>query len=139
MSAASAPFRTTPSAAPVGATTAAALRCWLQAQQRAHAADGEGDVAEIRRTMRRFAEAGRQRGAPVEQLIVLLKELWTTLPSEPYADGRRGGRGVGTRMVLERIIRTCIEEYYAARPATGPLAGDRHIPGGSSGEAAASA
>jgi hypothetical protein len=110
----------TGAAIPVGASTSAALRCWLQAQRRAHAADGGIDLAEVRRTMRRLAEAGRVRGASVERLIVLLKELWASLP--PDGDGHRTAHSVESRAVLDGIVRVCIEEFYAsADAATGRL------------------
>ena len=67
--------------------------------------------------MRRFVEAGRQRGAPVERLIVLLKELWATLPPDPDGASRLTAHGGGSRAVLEGIIRVCIEEFYAPTPA----------------------
>ena len=126
----------TAGASPVEASTSAALRCWLQAQRRAHAPDGEIDPAEVRRTMRRLAEAGRARGAPVERLIVLLKELWASLPAD--GDGHRAAHGVGSRTVLDGIIRVCIEEFYAAPGAegaeTGWLAPERRRGGGASAE-----
>lgn len=112
---ASAAWRTTPLASPVGTSTSAALRCWLQAQRRADA-DGGIDPTEVRRTMRQLAGAGRQRSVPVERLIMLLKELWATLPPDPDGDGRMAARGVGSRAVLDGIIRMCIEEFYATAP-----------------------
>jgi hypothetical protein len=84
--------------------------------------------------MRRLAEAGRARGAPVEQLIVLLKELWAGLPAD--ADGHRTARSVESRAVLDGVIRVCIEEFYAsaADAATGRLVPDRRTGRGASTE-----
>ena len=93
----------TSAVSPVGASTSAALRCWLQAQRRVHALDGGIDLAEVRRTMRRLAEAGRARGASVERLIVLLKELLASLPAE--GDGYRTAHRAPSWAVLVGYIR----------------------------------
>jgi hypothetical protein len=96
------------------------------------------DLAEVRRTMRRLAEAGRARGAPVERLIVLIKTLWASLPAD--GDGHRTAHGVGGRAVLDGIIRLCIEEFYASPGAeTGWLAPKRRMSGGTSAEPPAGA
>jgi hypothetical protein len=100
-----------------------------------HAVDGAVDLSEVRRTMRRLAEAGRARGAPVERLIVLLKELWATLPAD--GPGHRPAQGVTGRAVLDGIIRVCIEEFYALPGAeTGWLAPERRTGGGATAEPA---
>jgi hypothetical protein len=120
---------------PVGASTTAALRCWIQALQRAHAAGRGVDSAEVRRTMRRLAEAARPRGARVEQLIVLLKQLWGTLPAGEDWGGHRTAHGVDGRGVLDGLIRVCIEEFYApAHAPAGPPAPDGRRAGGESPE-----
>jgi hypothetical protein len=120
---------------PVGASTTAALRCWIQALQRAHAAGRGVDSAEVRRTMRRLAEAARPRGARVEQLIVLLKQLWGTLPAGEDWGGHPTAHGVDGRGVLDGLVRVCIEEFYASPGSeTGWLAPDRRTGGGATAE-----
>ncbi len=44
----------------------------------------------------------------VERLIILLKELWNTLPSD--GDGMAV---MHARDVFDQIVHACIEEYYA--------------------------
>jgi hypothetical protein len=98
-----------------------------------HAPDGGIDLVEVRRTMRRLAEAGRARGAPVARLIVLLKELWATLPAD--GDGHRPAHSAEGRAVLDGIVRVCIEEFYASPGSeTGWLAPDRRTGGGATAE-----
>jgi len=102
----------------VGATIA--LRAWLHARRRAHATGAEVHTPEVRRSLRPVCDDIRQRGARVEQLIVLLKELWGTLPPDEDGDARSTGYRDGRREVLDGIVRVCIEEFYAAdtdRPA----------------------
>lgn len=119
---------TSPGASPVGASTTTALRCWLQAKRRAHTLGSTVEASEVRGTMRRLVEAGRARGARVEQLIVLLKELWATLPEAADGDGRHADRSVRSRVVLDGIVRVCIEEFYASAPATaGRVAADGRL------------
>ena len=96
---------------PSGATTA--LRCWLQTQRRAHAAGAELRTADVRRALRPVCDAARHRGARVEQVIVLLKELWATIPPDELREGRGRAYPDARREVLDGIVRVCIEEYYA--------------------------
>jgi hypothetical protein len=95
------------------ASTLGALRCWLQAQRRLSAARGRSDPAEVRRVMRGLAERAAERDLLVEQLIVLLKELWASLPASPALDDVGAWYERDRRAVLDDIIRVCIEEYYA--------------------------
>lgn len=98
---------------PVSATTA--LRSWLQAQRRTHAADVGFRTADVRRALRPVCDDARRRGARVEQLIVMLKDLWATIPP----DSGGNGHSSADREILDGIVRVCIEEFYAPQ---GPAA-----------------
>jgi hypothetical protein len=109
-----APSAGSPSESPLPAGATTALRCWLQAQRRRHAAGAELRAADIRRALRPVCDEARQRGARVEQVIVLLKELWASLPPDEAVDGRGRGYTDTRREVLDGVVRVCIEEFYAA-------------------------
>jgi hypothetical protein len=104
---------------PAGAT--AALRSWLQAQHRAHATAADVHTADVRRALRPVCAEAHRRGVRVEEVIVLLKELWATLPPDPDRDGFRDAR----REVLDTIVSTCIEEYYASPTVASPTVARR--------------
>ena len=82
-------------------------------------------VAELRRTLARSLESGdhgddlkallnraateaRQNGMQAEQLMLVLKDIWYSLPQL----ATRPGDGVQTRL-LQQLIARCIQEYYA--------------------------
>ena len=74
----------------------------------------EGEV-ELRRTIRALADAARGRGLRAEQLVVALREAWTTLP-EARAITPRSRRAE----VAAHLVGVCIDEYYAgAKAGTG--------------------
>ena len=83
----------------------------------------EGGVSggELRGAMRLFCEEGRRRGLPAEQLIIMLKHVWHSLPGVGVC--RHGGEG---DELLGRVVAICIAEFYAAPDA-------RERPGGGVG------
>jgi hypothetical protein len=85
-----------------------ALRAWLQAQRNGALSGHALAHGDVRRAMRMVCDDVRQRGIPVERLIILLKEQWLTLTD----DG--AGSSTRSRDALEEIIRTCIDEFYAS-------------------------
>jgi hypothetical protein len=94
------------------------LRNWLEAERRGRAADAAGRAtAEDRRLLHEACEEAHRRGTHVEQLIILIKQLWPTLPPRAAGDGRGALRGEdwrdGERQALERVVRVCIEEFYS--------------------------
>lgn len=107
------------------ASVTSALRPWLAEQYRAHRSTG-GSISAIRadeatrRAMRQLCDAAHQHGVRVEQLIVLVKQLWATLPATAGAEDRHAAREA-----LDGIVWVCIEEFYApAKRATDAAIGD---------------
>jgi hypothetical protein len=108
---------------PLSAAVTTALRSWLQAQRNAHVAGAAVRAAEVHATMRLLGAEARQRGVQVEQLIVLLKELWSALPPAPAASARDVDFR-DRRDLLDGIVRACIEEFYAPSPSATGSDGD---------------
>lgn len=82
------------------ATTA--VRSALQGQLRQPSAD-----LSLRRALRALCLEARARELRAEQVIVLFKRAWDTLPE---SRGRDGGK---KQEMLDRVITVCVEEYYA--------------------------
>ena len=82
------------------ATTA--LRSALQGQLRQPSTDHS-----LRRALRAFCIEARTRELRAEQLILLFKRVWRTLPEARGADTRK------KQDMLDRLITICVEEYYA--------------------------
>jgi hypothetical protein len=93
---------------PLSASSIGALRFWLQSQRSGTMAGRELRHSEVRRAMQLICGEVRKRGIPVERLIILLKEQWFSLTD----DG--DGATPRSRDALEKIIRTCIDEFYAS-------------------------
>ena len=81
------------------------------ALHRALRADGDAD-GELREMLREACDAARERGLPVERLLVLFKQAWRELPEARTLPPHDAGS------VLAGVITRCIEEYY--RPPGGP-------------------
>src|SRR5688500_15898239 len=82
--------------------TSLAIRSAMQGQLRA----ASGSTAtELRRFATLLCSEGRRRGLRAEQLIVLLKQTWLTLPEATTA-----ARSTSPRL-LDQLIGLCIEEY----------------------------
>ncbi len=97
------PVRSAPTSA-FSQAAVAALRCGLQAQLR------PSPNGEIRRAMRLLCDDAHRRGLRAEQVIVLLKEAWGSLPEVQALSP-----GEERRETLGRIVSLCIDEFYAAR------------------------
>ena len=82
------------------ATTA--VRSALQAQLRQPSGDDS-----LRRALRSLCVEARARELRAEQVIVLFKRAWDTLPESRGTDGRK------KQEMLDRVITVCVEEYYA--------------------------
>ena len=79
-----------------------ALRSALQARLRGAAPDPT-----LRRAIRLMCDEGRRQDMRAEQLLIILKRAWQSLPEvfERTREIRRDD-------VLGRVITMCIEEYY---------------------------
>ena len=89
-----------PSALSERATTA--LRSALQGQLRQPSADHS-----LRRALRALCVEARTKDLRAEQLIVLFKRAWHSLPESRGPDTRK------KQELLDRLITICVQEYYA--------------------------
>ena len=69
-------------------------------------AGSHGD--ELRGLLSRAALDARQKGIHAEQLLLVLKDIWYSLPQL----ATRPGNDTQTRL-LQQLIARCIQEYYA--------------------------
>lgn len=81
-----------------------AVRCALEAYAR-HPAEA---AAELRTALHELAREARLVAMPPEELLLILKRTWTSLPEvvstpDPLAQTR----------VLQDIVTMCIKEYFA--------------------------
>lgn len=110
-------------AGPLSASGTVRLWKWLGAQRRAHAWGLAVSTGEIRAVISPVCDEARRRGTRVEQLIVLLKELWATLPPEVAARQLADRGGIDwrehDRTLLDLVVRLCIDEYFSPVPAPG--------------------
>lgn len=70
------------------------------------ARDGVED-ATMNEALEQMATEARQRAIPPEEVLVELKQLWSTLPEA----GRRSAPGEQSRL-LQRVVTMCIKSYY---------------------------
>src|SRR5687767_10966812 len=63
---------------------------------------------ELKGLLTRAASEAKQRGVQAEQLLVVLKDIWYSLPHL----ATHPGSDVQTRL-LQQLIARCIQEYYA--------------------------
>jgi len=96
-------FDRTPSAPNLDPTTVDELRTTL-ARSIAHGNHQE----ELRGLLCTAAEQARTRGIQAERLLIILKDIWYSLPE--VASART--RDVETEL-LQELISRCIQEYYA--------------------------
>jgi hypothetical protein len=79
-------------------------------------ASAEGVVRagkEVRRALRELCDDARINRVPVEQLMIAIKQGWSSL----HSDHPRT-RAAGPDELLTQIITLCIDEYYAGREHT---------------------
>lgn len=70
------------------------------------AREGRHD-AELGDVLERAAAEARERGVQAEQLLILLKGVWRSLPEVNAADDDDGQKAL-----LQELISRCIEQYY---------------------------
>lgn len=59
------------------------------------------------KTLQRVAAEARQKGISAEHLLIVLKNLWSSLP-----EVRDVGEPLEREKLKQRIVTACIEEYY---------------------------
>jgi hypothetical protein len=98
----------------IPASTIAALRellvCMVRDEPHANEEGvfrAEGDV---RRALRDLCVDARANGVRIEQLVIAIKQGWSSLHSE---DPRP--RAAGPDEMLNQVVTLCIDEYYAER------------------------
>jgi hypothetical protein len=70
---------------------------------------GRGNHAdELRGLLRRAAEESRLKGIRAEQLLMMLKDIWYSLPEVAGAQS-----SASENALLRDLITRCIQEYYA--------------------------
>ena len=97
------PLRSGSPPAAFSQTALAALRCGLQAQL------GPSPNGELRHAMRCLCDEAHRRDLRAEQVIVLVKEAWGSLPEVHAMSHYRRSEA------LSPIVSLCIDEFYAAR------------------------
>ena len=86
------------------ADTLEALRTVMQRAVR------QGDHAqELQDVLIRAASEARDKDLHAEQLLVMMKDLWYSLP-----DVRQAGDGERQTVLLQQLITRCISQYYAS-------------------------
>jgi hypothetical protein len=96
-------FDRTPDRPELEAGTVEALREALSRSVR----DGD-HVPNLREILCHAAEDARSKQIPAEQLLVILKDIWYSLPE--VASASQGGV---SNPLLQDLISRCIQEYYA--------------------------
>ena len=84
-----------------------ALRSALQAQLRGEWPDGA-----LRRAIRVMCDEAHRNGLRAEQLLVILKDAWSSLP-----EVTRLPTGGTRERLLGRIVTMCVEEFYGPQDA----------------------
>jgi hypothetical protein len=97
-------FNRNPNSAALDPVIVAELRAVLS---RSLKAGNHGD--ELKGLLTRAAADARQKGIQAEQLLLVLKDLWYSLPQLATLPGD----DVQTRL-LQQLISRCIQEYYAS-------------------------
>ena len=97
-------FNRTPNSAALDPAIVTELRAALS---RSLQAGNHGD--ELKGLLTRAAIDARQKGIQAEQLLLVLKDVWYSLPQLATLPGN----DVQTRL-LQQLISRCIQEYYAS-------------------------
>ena len=96
-------FDRTPGPQSLDGTTVGELRAALT---RSLQAGSHGD--DLKAVLARCASEAKSKGILAEQLLLILKDVWYSLPEV----GKHSGNDVQTRL-LQQLIARCIQEYYA--------------------------
>jgi hypothetical protein len=83
-------------------TVATLHECFVRAVARGNHTD------ELRELLCSAAREAKEKGIEAERLLILLKEIWYSIPAVTAASS------AGSRTVLlQELISRCIQEYYA--------------------------
>lgn len=78
----------------------------LRASLREYVADGS--ASSLSQSLLHLAGEARERHVPPEQVLVVLKDVWHSMPEvRAMTDVRQQAR------LLERLVTMCIKEYYS--------------------------
>ena len=65
---------------------------------------------DVRRTLRDLCDNARSNHVRVEQIVIAIKQGWSSLHSEHPRT-----RAAGPDVMLNQVVTLCIDEYYAER------------------------
>jgi hypothetical protein len=92
--------------------TSPSIATWDRvAEQLNDALHGNRPESELRAHVREWCAEARRRSLAPEQFLIVLKSQFTRVP----ALNSRRDDGSRRDDVIERIVRMCIEEYFASR------------------------
>jgi hypothetical protein len=95
-----------PGGAPPGRLDEASIDA-VRASLRAYLQDSQ-DPAALQASLLTFASEARSRSIMPEQLLIVLKDIWSGLPEvRSMSDARAQTR------LLQRVVTMCIKEYYS--------------------------
>lgn len=98
-------FDRTPESHDLDPQTIADLRSTLQKSAERGTHDDE-----LRDVLCRVAGEARNKGVQAERLLVVLKDIWYTLPP---ITGAPPGAGDSSNRLLQELVSRCIHEYYS--------------------------
>lgn len=96
-------FDRTPAPPDLDPITIAALRLTLQ-----KSADRGSHDEDLHNVLCRAADEARRKGILAERLLVVLKDIWYSLP--PIAGASSADR---SHALLQELVSRCIHEYYS--------------------------
>jgi hemoglobin-like flavoprotein len=71
-------------------------------------AGNDTDISAIQPALKAVAFEARERKVQAEQLLVLLKDVWFSIPSV-----QASANTDGQQQMLQRVVTLCIREYYS--------------------------
>jgi hypothetical protein len=92
----------TPNRPELSASSIAALKSALDAYA------GNNDLRALQSALRLLASEAREKAIHAEQLLVVLKDAWFSLPQVAQAP-----QGDEQNRQLQRVVTVCIREYYS--------------------------
>ena len=78
-----------------------------------YVSEPDGDAADLRATLRILSVEAREKSIQAEQLLVVLKDVWYSLPSVQQI-----AQPADQARLLQRIVTICIKEYYITQSSS---------------------